>query len=175
MLCASAMVQDHASAHPPPAVAAAHPPLPGSSSVSGFTLVELVLVIFVMALTASLLIPRIGAGWKRMEERDFLQTLAHTLKRAQIRAMSAGGTALFRISGAERTFGLDSPPELGIPENVEIFSDLLEKDPLTGDRVIVFYPDGSVSDNDLKIVFDNQRAYRIFVHPISGTIRVVKG
>jgi type II secretory pathway pseudopilin PulG len=175
MLCTSASLQDPSSANKPPAAAALPTPVLAPGGVSGFTLVELVLVIFVVALTTSILIPRMGAGWKRMEERDFLQTLVHTLKRAQIRAMSGGGTALFRISGAERTFGLDSPPELGIPENVEIFSDLLEKDPMTGDRIIVFYPDGSVSDNDLKIVFDNQRPYRIFVHPISGTIRLVKG
>jgi general secretion pathway protein H len=141
----------------------------------GFTLLELVLVIFVMALTSSILIPRIGSGWKRMEEREFLQQLVQTLKRAQIRAMSGGEATLFRISGAERAFGLESPPLQSIPENVDIYSDLLERDPLTFDRIMVFYPDGSVSDNDLKITFDKQRSYRIFVHPISGTIRLVKG
>jgi prepilin-type N-terminal cleavage/methylation domain-containing protein len=141
----------------------------------GFTLLELVLVIFVMALTSSILIPRIGSGWKAMEEREFLQQLVQTLKRAQIRAMSGGEATLFRISGAERAFGLESPPLQNIPENVDIYSDLLERDPLTFDRIMVFYPDGSVSDNDLKITFDKQRSYRIFVHPISGTIRLVKG
>jgi hypothetical protein len=132
-------------------------------------------VIFVMALTSSILIPRIGSGWKRMEEREFLQQLVQTLKRAQIRAMSGGEATFFRISGVERAFGLESPPLQSIPENVDIYSDLLERDPLTSDRIMVFYPDGSVSDNDLKITFDKQRSYRIFVHPISGTIRLVKG
>jgi general secretion pathway protein H len=141
----------------------------------GFTLLELVLVIFIVALTSSILIPRMGAGWKRMGEREFLQELVHTLKRAQIRAMSGGEVTLFRISGAERTFGLESPPLQNIPENADIYSDVLERDPLTHDRIMVFYPDGSVSDNDLKITFDKQRSYRIFVHPISGTIRLVKG
>ncbi len=140
----------------------------------GFTLLELVLVLFLMALSVGLLIPRIGAGWKRMEEREFLQDLMHTFKRANIRAMSGGQTSIFRIRGAERVYGLELPPSHAIPENVDIFSDKLERDPETNDRIIVFYPDGSVSDNDLKIVFDKQRSYRIFIHPISGTVRLVQ-
>jgi len=147
----------------------------GRFNPRGFTMLELVLVLFMMALTAGLLIPRIGAGWKRMEEREFLQEMMVTLKRAHIRAMSSGQTMAFRIRGAERRYGLELPPIHGIPENVDIFSDKLERDPETHDRIILFYPDGSVSENDLKIVIDQQRSYRIFIHPISGTIRLVQG
>jgi len=146
----------------------------GRISPRGFTMVELVMVLFMMALTAGLLIPRIGAGWKRMGEREFLVNMTQTLKRAQIRAMSGGQTVAFRIRGAERLYGLESPPLQGIPENVDIFSDKLERDPETNDRIILFYADGSVSDNDLKLVIDRERSYRIFIHPISGTIRLTQ-
>jgi hypothetical protein len=115
-----------------------------------------------------------GAGVKRMEEREFLQELVQTLKRAHIRAMSSGQTEIFRIRGSERRYGLDQPPSQLIPENVDIYSDILEQDPETGDRIVLFYSDGSVSDNDLKIVFDRQRTFFIFIHPISATIRVVE-
>jgi general secretion pathway protein H len=149
-------------------------PVSSRPDLRGFTMIELVLVLFMMALTVSLLLPRIGAGVKRMEEREFLTDLMQTLKRAQIRAMSGGQTTIFRIRGAERLYGLDRPPTHGIPENVDIFSDKLDRDQETDDRIILFYPDGSVSDNDLKLVFDRQRSYRIFIHPISGTIRLVQ-
>ena len=143
-------------------------------AASGFTLLELVLVLLLMGLTIGLILPRMGAGVKRMEEREFLQNLVQTLKRAHIRAMSSGQTEIFRIRGSERRYGLDRPPTQLIPENVDIYSDILEQDPETGDRIVVFYSDGSVSDNDLKVVFDQQRTFFIFIHPISATIRVVE-
>ncbi len=147
----------------------------GRFNPRGFTLLELVLVLLLLSLTVGLLIPRIGAGVKRMEEREFLQTLVQTLKRAHIRAMSSGKTEIFRIRGSERRYGLELPPSHSIPENVDVYSDKLERDPETQDRIILFYADGSASDNDLKIVFDRQRSFLITIHPLSATIRVVPG
>ncbi|HAA02151.1 MAG TPA: hypothetical protein DCZ69_05135 [Syntrophobacteraceae bacterium] len=146
----------------------------GWQAANGFTLLELVLVMLLMGLSIGLILPRMGAGVKRMEEREFLQDLVQTLKRAHIRAMSSGQTAVFRIRGSSRRFGLERPPTHLIPDNVDIYSDILEEDPETGDRVVFFYSDGSVSDNDLKVVFNKQHTFFVFIHPISATIRVVE-
>jgi prepilin-type N-terminal cleavage/methylation domain-containing protein len=148
--------------------------LPGSQHPQGFTLLEVIIVLTILTFAISMVVPRIGAGWKRMEEREFVQDLLHTLKRGRIRALSSGEITLFRIRGAERAYGLDLPPSQFIPEDVDIYADNLEKDIRTGDRIITFYPDGSIAGSDIKIVFSRQRAYLIVINPIAGTIRLTR-
>jgi general secretion pathway protein H len=140
----------------------------------GFTLIEVILVLFIIAVSIGLLVPRIGAGWKNMNDRDFLQDFIGTMKRARLNAMSGGEIVAFRIRGSDRTYDLVNPPRKPIPENVDIYADKLEQDPWTRDEVILFYPDGSVSGSDLEIRFDQQRAFHIAIHPLFGTVHYYK-
>ena len=141
-----------------------------SKTSSGFSLIELMVVLIILALTAGLVIPRMGAGWRNMEDRDFLQEFVRTLKRARLIAMSSGDIVEFRISGGERLYDLRNPPQKPIPPNVDIFADNLPVDPETHDNMILFYPDGSLIGNDVEIVFDHERAFRIYVNPLFGSV-----
>ncbi|WP_281797071.1 prepilin-type N-terminal cleavage/methylation domain-containing protein [Desulforhabdus amnigena] len=143
-----------------------------TGSPRGFTLMELMLVLIILTLTIGMVIPRIGAGWKRMEDREFLQEVTQTLKRARLQAMNSGEISVFRIRGSEKLYGLEVPPSQPIPENVDLFADHLEQDPATGDHVILFFPDGSITGSDLEIIFDRQRTFRISIHPLFGTVRL---
>lgn len=136
----------------------------------GFTLFEVMIVLLILSVTAGLVIPRIGAGWKRMEDREFLQDFTQTLKWGRLRAMNSGQMVVFRINGRERVYDIDLPPQRPIPPNVDIYADQLEQDPETLDHVILFYPDGSLSGGDMEITFDKERAFHISIHPILGTI-----
>lgn len=143
-----------------------------SKDCSGFTLMELMVVLILIALTAGLMLPRMGAGWKRMEEREFLQEYVQTLRRARLQAMNSGKVVSFRIRSSERLFGLESPPEKPIPENVDIYADHLEQDPETNDFLVLFYPDGSHSSvGEMEVVFDKRNAFRISIHPLFGTVQ----
>lgn len=138
----------------------------------GFTLMELVVVLLILSLVAAVVAPRIGGGWHQMEDRDFLQEFVQTLKRGRLIAMNSGQVVLFRIRPPERVYGLDPGAVRPIPENVDIYSDHLQRDPETQDRLVVFYPDGSLSGGDMDVVFDKQRAFLIAIHPLVGSIRV---
>ncbi len=138
----------------------------------GFTLMELMIVLIIASLTVALVLPRVGAGWKRMEDREFLQEFVETIKRARLRAMSSGRITAFRINGAERLYDLAVPLSRPIPPNVDIYSDRLEQDTDTGDHMMIFYPDGSLIGSDVEITFDRQRTFRISIHPILGTVRL---
>ena len=151
----------------------AHRGAPGGNSY-GFTLFEVVLVLFIVAMTFAIVVPRIGTGQKNMGDREFLQEFIGTLKRARLRAMSSGEIAVFRIRPAERTYDVVEPPQIPIPDNVDIYSDDLEEDPWTRDSVILFYPDGSTTGSDIEVKFDHERAFRISVHPLFGTVRYYK-
>lgn len=137
---------------------------------AGFTLMELIVVLFIISITAAVVIPRVGAGWKRLEDGEFLREFTETIKRARLVAMSTGQPTAFRINGSERVFDLVDPPGRPIPQNTEVFSEGLEKDLRTGDFLLTFYPDGSLTGGDIDVVFDHTRVYRVSIHPLFGTV-----
>jgi len=140
----------------------------------GFALIELIVVLLILGLTMSIVLPRVGASWKRMGDREFLQQFVQTLKRARLNAMNSGTLVAFRIRGFDRTYGLTLPPRNTIPENVDIDAVDLEIDPETNDALILFFPDGSMSGSDLGITFDQNRGFHIAINPLFGTVHVYK-
>jgi hypothetical protein len=136
-------------------------------------MVELMVVLVIISITAAILLPRVGAGWKRMEDREYLQQFTGTLRSARLRSMNTGQVIPFRINGAERLYGFDLPLN-PIPENVDMYADGLKEDFQTGDRLMLFYPDGSMDGNDVEVVFDKERAFRVFIHPITGILQVAR-
>ena len=143
-------------------------------SSSGFTLIELVVVLVILGLTIGLVLPRVGASWRKMEDREFLQEFVQTLKRARLRAMNSGTIVAFRIRGSERVYDLALPPRKPIPDNVDIDANFLETDPETNDNLILFFPDGSMSGSDLEITFDQDRTFHLAINPLFGTVHVYK-
>ena len=138
----------------------------------GFTMVEVVLVLVIISLVVALVLPRVGAGWRRMEDREFLQDFVQTLKRGPLIAMNSGQLTAFRIRPSERLYDIGNPPYRRIPDHVDIYSDDLERDPVTQDHLVVFYPDGSLSGGDIELVFDKESAFLISIHPLVGSVRV---
>lgn len=137
---------------------------------TGFTLVELMVVMILIALTVATVIPRIGAGWGRLGEKEFLQEFVRTLRSARLRAMNTGSTVAFRIRGGERLYGLGAEPTQKIPENVSVYAEEMNVDPETGEYYVLFYPDGSQSGAELQVLVDEKRSYRIRIHPLFGTV-----
>jgi len=117
--------------------------------------------------------PSSGGGWKTIEDNEFLQELTESLKWARLFSISSGQPVVFRINGVERVYGFPRP-EKHIPLNTEVFSERLEKDPETGDFLITFYPDGSMVGNDIEVVFDRTRAFRVFIHPLFGSVSLAR-
>ena len=137
----------------------------------GFTLIEMIVVLLILSVTIALIAPRVGSSWKRIEDHDFLQEFTETIKRARLFAINSGRPVAFRLNGTERIYDFANPPR---PQNVEVFSERLEKDPETGDFFITFYPDGSLVGNDFEVVFDHARTYRISIHPLFGTVSLAR-
>lgn len=145
----------------------------GAGGTAGFTMMELMVVLIILSLALAVMVPRIGAGWRRMEDRDFLQTFVQTLRQGRLVAMNTGQVVLFRVRGGERAFGIEEYMQ-PIPENVDIFSDDLETDPETKDKVLIFFPDGSMTGGIMEIVFDQRRSFQISMHPLSGNVQWYK-
>lgn len=141
----------------------------------GFTLIELLVVMIIITLTIAIAIPRVGSGWKRIQDSDFLEQFTETIQRGRLLAMNTGIPVCFRLNGTNRVYGCENPPAHPIPLNVEIFSKHLEQDPKSGDFLITFYPDGSLVGDTLQVVFDKGRTYEVLINPLFGTVRVERG
>jgi hypothetical protein len=125
----------------------------------------------IMSLSIGLILPRVGAGWRRMGDRQFVQEFVQTIERARLLAMNEGEVVTFRIRDSQRLFGIGLQPRQAIPFNVDIYADHLEQDPDTGDHMVLFFPDGSMIGSDMELVFDHVRTYRISINPLVGTVK----
>lgn len=143
-------------------------------SKRGFTLMELIIVLAIAGLAVGLLVPRVGAGWNKMRDREFLSGFAGDMRSARLEAIRTGGTVFFRINGAEKLYGYETPIGKNIPGNVDIFAEGLEQDRDTGDFLVTFHGDGSVKGSSMDVVFDGERYYEIFVDPLAGSIGVLR-
>ena len=150
-------------------------PLPTSgsrilNSAAGFTLLELIVVLVIIALSIAVVVPRVGSNWQKIEDSAFLQEFTETIKRARLFAMNSGHPIAFRLNGVARVYGFENPPRKPIPLNAEVRSENLQKEQETGDFLIVFHPDGSLVGNDFEVIFDGERTYHISIHPLFGTV-----
>ena len=134
--------------------------------VRGFTLVEMIVVLAIISVTIAVVVPRVGSNWKQIEDSDFLQQFTETIQRTRLFAMNCGRPIAFRLNGDTRVYGFENPPRHAIPLNAEIFSENLQKEPGTGDFLIIFYPDGSLVGNDFEVIFDHERTYHVYIHPL---------
>jgi len=148
--------------------------LRGPSSVHGFTLAEIIVVLAVIALTMAVVVPRIGTNWKQIEDKDFLREFTETIKRSRLWAMNSNHPVAFRLNGVSRVYGFEKPPVRPIPLNVEVFSEHLQQDQESGDFLIIFHPDGSLVGNDVEVIFDHQRKYRVLINPLFGTVSLIR-
>jgi len=144
------------------------PVLPHPDSLGGFTLLELIVVLLIISLTIAIVAPRVGSNWKQIEDRDFLQQFTDTIKRTRLFAMNCGRPIAFRLNGSARVYGFETPQPM--PLNVEVFSENLQKEPGSGDFLIIFQPDGSLVGNDLEVTFDHERTYHVYINPLFGTV-----
>ncbi|OIP98349.1 MAG: hypothetical protein AUK55_03080 [Syntrophobacteraceae bacterium CG2_30_61_12] len=137
---------------------------------AGFTLVELMVVLILIALASAMIIPKVGAGWGRLEEKEFLQELVRTLRGARVRAMNTGTTVVFGILGDERRYGVGPALNRKIPDNIRINAENMEVDRAAGQHLIRFYPDGSQTGAELQVIVDERKYFRISLNPLFGTV-----
>ena len=136
---------------------------------AGFTLVELLVVMVLLGLSASLVMISVSSGVLGSRERSFVQEFQHTLSRARLAGLSSGMPARFLIDGQRRAFSLGGRHWVDIPETIQVEGKgILEARP--GVFEVVFYPDGSSSGAELDILWENGDADILRVDRVLGLV-----
>jgi prepilin-type N-terminal cleavage/methylation domain-containing protein len=86
-------------------------PRPGDRSSAGFTLIEIVVVVTIIAIAAVIAIPNIGAGARQREVRSTLQKFVSTVRRASSVAVFQRKPVELRIFVDERAYAVVVPTD----------------------------------------------------------------
>lgn len=142
--------------------------------MTGFTLLELLVVLVVMALVFSVTVPMVSAGMPGTELKGAARQLAAGLRKARSYAVTQKSEAVltidvdkrnFVVTGDEQNYAL--PPKLDISLFTAQSEMLREK---VG--AIRFFPDGSSTGGRITVAF-NDRKFHVNIDWLTGQVTVL--
>jgi general secretion pathway protein H len=143
---------------------------------SGFTLLEILIVLVIVAMAATLIGPSLDAGSRAREIRSTARLVAGTLKGLQSRAIQSGRIQTLVIRPRENFMAVVSSRAEVALGNVAGILDLRGGDPSgNGDVSVNFYPNGASSGLTL-LIGDRERpadgGFFVGIDPLIGIVTV---
>ncbi len=142
-------------------------------SVRGFTMIELLVVLVIMALVSAVAIP-VFSGTSNAEMKSAARQLASGLRLARSEALTQRRETFLVIDLAGRRFKVDRDArEYSLPRNVELKLFTAQKD-LVDDKVgaIRFYPDGGSNGGRITLAA-GERKYEVDVDWLTGRVAIL--
>jgi len=133
-----------------------------------FTLLELIVVLFIISLLVTFTLPRFSKSLLKLEQKRFIYHFVDTLSLTASNALGRHQVCIFFIDGNKRTYGFGKK-EYPIPETAEIYARGMREDK-EGKYYIYFFPDGTANQIDIDIVY-NRKKYNITINPLTSTIK----
>jgi type II secretion system protein H len=136
----------------------------------GFTLAELLVVLFLLALVAGLALPAAGRGVETIQLRADVAGLAAFLRYGREQAITAREPREVRIDPDARSLSLLAV-DRDAPLRTRALSPRLrvQAEPPTA-STITFSPQGLTSGGSFRVEGPDRRAYQIVVDPMTGRV-----
>jgi len=146
----------------------------------GFTLIELIIVLIIIVIGATLVGVYLGGGKEGLQIRSLAKDIAATLRYARNQSVTEKKLYCFVIDTKDSKYRLyranseaeeDIKPIITrpIPENISVFIDEPGRDVYN----IEFYPQGNTSGGEIEIAGKNGKLIKVKVHMINGKVEVV--
>jgi prepilin-type N-terminal cleavage/methylation domain-containing protein len=145
-------------------------PAPGPRDNWGFTLIELVVVLFLLSLATGLTLPAVGRGVQTLELRAQVAGFSAFLRYGREQAITKRIAHEVRVDpeGRQLTLipvGSDSPKARRlISSRIRISADP------PGSRVVTFSPQGFSTAASFRLETQGGRMYRVTVDPVTGRV-----
>jgi general secretion pathway protein H len=159
---------------------------------AGFTLLELVVVLFILALITALVAPAFSRSFGQAQLKAATRDLAALFRFARTEAITSQGvlevvldrqTNSYWLRGIVQTStgqGTEQPVQSrqarirALPTGVTLKSVVIDTGPLREDErgSIIFFPHGSSTGGSIDLSDEKGRGYRILVDPTVGLVRV---
>ncbi len=148
----------------------------------GFTLIELIIVMFIMAIAAGLVGIFIHGGSGKFELKTFTKNMSTTLRHARSRAIAEKKVYSFIMLEDKRAYGLYAglPHSEDIEEAVTVAYETIPEplQVMTDSREdyfrINFYPRGNSSGGKIRITNQKGEGFLILINKITGSVKVKK-
>jgi general secretion pathway protein H len=138
---------------------------------AGFTLLELMVVLVLMALLIGLVMPNLMHSWEREKNRVTLREFATTLRTARSEAVTRGLRVRLFLDLRTGRYRLEGSAQEGTLTGVSLTdARLVWQNPEKSQGYIAFFGDGSSSGGKLALVEPTGRQYLLEVEPITGKV-----
>ena len=137
---------------------------------AGFTLIELVVTLFLLALAAAIVAPSLGRSVEAIRSRAEVSGMAAYLRAAREQSITSGVPLEVRLDPETRTFVIHVAGSDAVRSS-RGFSTLLaiEPDPPTA-TTVTFQPQGLSSGGAFRILARGNRQYVVMVDALTGRV-----
>jgi general secretion pathway protein H len=145
------------------------------SRARGFSMLELLVVLAIMAMVTAAVMPMLGKGVSTTELKSAARSLASGLRLARSEAVSQHRQTFLVLDVAGRRFKVDQDPKAyALPRDVELKLYTAQKD-LVDESVgaIRFFPDGGSNGGRITVA-SGERKYEVDVDWLTGRIAILE-
>lgn len=141
----------------------------------GFTLLETLLVVALLAVASALAAAALTGGFRGMELRSTAKEIAANLRYTRARAISTGQPQRFTIDPQARAWQAPNGRSGEIPARLSVeFTGAREVQPSEGEGAVVFFPDGAATGGRVRLGLDGAE-WRVDVAWLTGEVTVARG
>ena len=147
----------------------------GRLAQRGFTLLEIILVIVIIALASVLAAAAMGGGFKGLQLKASAKQIASNLRYTRAQAIATGQRQRFVIDPRAHSWQAPKAHHGDIPPKIAItFTGAREVQPQAGEGAIEFFPDGAATGGRIELA-SGKAVWDIDVAWLTGQVRVTHG
>lgn len=140
----------------------------------GFSLLETLLVVALLAVGAALAAAAVSGGFRGMELRATAKEMAANLRYTRARAISTGEPQRFTVDPAGHAWTAANGRDGEIPARLSVeFTGAREVQPSEGEGAVVFFPDGAATGGRIRLGLDGA-AWDIDIAWLTGEVTVAR-
>lgn len=150
----------------------------GWIKAKGFSLVELLVVLVIIGLSASLVLPGLAGGLSSLRLKTAAREVSATLRYARSLAVSMGKEQVINVDIDEGKYWLneDKDNNRELPSDVRFVNVTTQGEEITTGRAgIIFYPMGNSSGGTIFVTAGKDRECLILTRLITGVVEVSFG
>jgi general secretion pathway protein H len=150
--------------------------LPVGKNSSGFSLVELIMVLLLIGISMAIVLPNVDKGLQEREVRSSALGLAAVARDLRSRALADGVPQQLVVNLPQNSYLISRTREVRLPTDVKFISvdggESVDRDT----KRFYFFPNGSSLGGDIVLAdSDKGISYLIHMEPLTGRIEVSRG
>jgi len=143
---------------------------------AGFTLLEIIIVLVIIAMAATLVAPAVDAGFRAREVRSAVRGLAATMRSLQSDAVRKGVVQRLTVDPVQNAIQVQER-EVQPLGDVAVIGELKGGELVAGGAVrVMFYPNGSTTGIDVVVAergMPTREGYVVRLDPLIGLVTIV--